>query len=760
MSITKYKGYELSSFQTEAIDGILNGQNVILSTHTGNGKTLVADYAVNKCFRDGMRVIYTAPIKALSNQKYNQFVKEYGEESVGLLTGDRVINNDAKILVATTEVLRNMIHESQDRVADIRFIILDEIHYISNEERGTVWEEILIFKNKEARIIGLSATIPNIEELCAWISDIHEEDVKQVFFPERIVKQKLFYFDKELGAVGYDDVLKNYHNWVCDEGRVPYRNDHTDFVKYAVKKRLLPALYFAFSRRQCEEKAVEMAQIKDLLGDDEKTDLYEEIDAHEARYPEILKSKSWAKIKGIVVKGIGYHHAGLLPVIKEFMERVFERKLCKVLYATETFAVGINYPVKTACFDSLRKYDGKGFRNLMGSEFLQMSGRAGRRGLDEFGMVFVLADYRSVANGDFPDIHSLVVEPVKSRFSLSYNTTLNLVSRFSDSDVVTFFGKSLSNFQYLRGLVKSKEAVEQMKAKIISNKNIPFDKTCSAKTMATCPVIQQRTREQLVSYQSLMENASTTESEKVRAAQIIADLKQALSKKKSKCSREQIRKCTQESKKGKALDKELASKERQILLEIASRPEVRFKQDYDKRRTALSALGYIDASRSLLPRGEVCSKLHIQEVLVTELLFEGFFHETDEDIINAVAAGLVFEGKPFSEDAVLLPFLHDLKRVFSVMERVAKAELEARMTPTNTFKKEICGVMQAWSMGGDMFDIIEQTKIPEGDFVALCRRTTDLLRQVKNTMPDDLRLKRKLERCLSKIDTGMVSLGL
>ena len=165
------------------------------------------------------------------------------------------------------------------------------------------------------------------------------------------------------------------------------------------------------------------------------------------------------------MKGIGYHHAGLLPIIKQFMEELFERKLCKILYATETFAVGINFPVKTVCFDSLHKFDGKSFRNLSGSEYLQMAGRAGRRGIDDFGLVFVLVDYKSIESGDFPDIYQMKAEPIVSKFQITYNTLVNLVNRYSDEEIEEFFRKSFSNFQHIVTLDKQRQELKQLKKK-------------------------------------------------------------------------------------------------------------------------------------------------------------------------------------------------------------------------------------------------------------------------------------------------------
>lgn len=719
MSISQYKGFALSKFQIESIEGILNDENVILSTHTGNGKTLVADFAVNQCFQNGQKVIYTAPIKALSNQKYNQFKREYGEENVGLITGDMVINQDADILVMTTEILRNMMAEDPEKVKDIKFIILDEIHYINDEERGTVWEEIIILKNPNTRIIGLSATIPNIDELCGWIKQIHQEEVRKVFYPKRIVKQKHFYFDKKLGQVSFEEVLKNYQNYMEDYGYVPYRNTHIDFVKYAQTQGILPVLYFVFSRRQCEEKAAELAEVVDLLSGEEKEKLLKLYEQYEKQYPDLDKAKTWKTLKQIGLKGVGFHHAGLLPIIKQFMEMVFENRLCKVLYATETFAVGINYPVKTVCFDSLVKFDGKGFRTLTGSEYLQMAGRAGRRGIDSFGLVFALADYRALSEGELFDPAKVKSEPIKSQFALTYNTVLNLVNRYSEEEIQKIFASSLANYQYMSNIEKHKQKLMELeKAYREQEQNIKKDTKCKLEDMDQCPIFYKH----------------------------------------FKCGKSKRQQCEKYLKELVKSKKRIVRKQQRIEKLVENRPEIRFSKDFNKRVQLLTELSYIDENRKLLPKGIVCTKLHVQEILVTELLFNGFFHEASEDVINGVMAGIVCENPKFEN--VAYSFGMDLTPIYDVVEKIQLKEMELGLEPSAFFTGEICGIMQHWSAGGDFFEITDAAGMPEGDFVSLCRRTVDLLRQLKNAVADDAALQKKLKACMGKIDRDIVKLGL
>ena len=755
-----YKGYKLSQFQIDAIKGIEKGENVIVSTHTGNGKTLIADYAIDKCFRENKKVVYTAPIKALSNQKYSEFVKEYGEENVGLVTGDRVINKDANILVVTTEVLRNMIHENYEETKMIRYIILDEIHYISDEERGTVWEEIVIFKHKDARIIGLSATIPNIEELCDWISSIHQEEVLKIHYPERIVKQKHYYYDKKIEKASYKDIIQNYLSHTSLFGHPPNPGTHLDFIKYAAKSEILPVLCFVFSRKQCEEKALELSINSDLLNDKERQEVTRLILDYEKEYEDLKKSHSWKQLKLVIIRGIGFHHAGLLPIIKQFMEGLFEKKLCKVLYATETFAVGINHPVKTAFFDGFRKYDGKTFRNIYGSEYFQMAGRAGRRNIDEFGLVFTLADYKAVEYGNLLNIEKLKVEPVKSQFSLSYNTVLNLIKRNDEETIKEFFKKSLANYQFDKRLLNEKKELELLKRKSMQSSTSAYIDHCFIKDLDCCPIYYDKNKEMLEMYQAMLKKKDIPQKDITLIQKKMYKLKQKTFKVRASCTKDIRKNCLKIHQRIDKKKRKISQMEASLKRREKKRPESFLLKECQKKTSLLKSLNYITKDNKLLPRGQVGCQIHIQELLVTELVFRGFFHENQEDVINGVLAGIVCEDHRVGEYGTSYPFSYDTNNILAIMEEITKKEIESGLEVSSNFVPGVCGIMEAWSRGGDLFEITKTCSTSEGDFVNICRRTSDLLRQIKNLFSGDFILQNKISNCLLRVDRGMVTLGL
>lgn len=757
--ITEYKGYTLSDFQIEAIDGILAGENVIVATHTGNGKTLIADFAVGECFRNNQQVIYTAPIKALSNQKFGQFVREYGADNVGLITGDRVINQTADILVVTTEILRNLMHESPERVENIRYIILDEIHYMNDEERGTVWEEIIIFKRPAMRLIGLSATIPNIADICGWIETIHQEPVRQIYYPDRIVPQEHAYFDRKLGRCDIADIVRNYKAYAGREGGVPYRNTHLDAIDYASRENILPVLYFVFSRLRCEEKALEMAQARNLASRQEQAELAAAIAEYETNYPDIVRAASWKKVKSVVTRGVGFHHAGLLPIIKQFMETVFEQKLCKVLYTTETFAVGINYPVKTVCFDSLRKFDGKTFRNLNGSEYLQMAGRAGRRGIDAVGLVFVLADYKAVDNGGLVDLGKMESEAINSQFTLNYNTVLNLARRFPAGEVKRFFRRGFANYQYRRTLNQYRRQLRTARARLAREQaEVLPDRKCGREDLSNCPAVLQRHREELRDMQIRYRRRDTGEAEKETLRQTMRQVRQKLAIKPAKCAKQHRRECFQTLRRLQKTEKEVRRRENMLLAEKDRSPDAVFYHAFGKKLRLLQEMKYIAPSRQLLPRGAICARLHIQELLMTELLFDGLFHALDADTLNGVAAGIVFENEMYENYSYDFP--GDLSPVIRTLRSIQAKEQQHRLEPTTRFLPAPCGIVYAWSSGEDFFNLTAKAGMPEGDFVALCRRVIDLLRQLRTVTAEDRALQDKLRLCMDKMDRGIISLGL
>ena len=425
-------------FQQKAIDYVKNGYSVIVSAPTGAGKTVIAEYVIRDCLARGKKVIYTAPIKALSNQKFRDFQENF-RDKIGILTGDVSINPATSVLIMTTEIFRNKVLEEKSSLANYSWIIFDEIHYLDDYERGTVWEESLMFLPKHMKLLALSATIPNINELSKWLASIHKRPLKIIKEGKRPVPLHFFYqcqgniLDslskvKELG-------FKSKDLYYYRDGRVPKHihlrpNRPTALIKHLFEEDKLPCIYFAFGRRRCEYLAEEMREF-DFLNIQEKrkikklyTQLCERFD--------LTHEKSAYLLLPLIEKGIAYHHAGMLPTLKEVVERLFTSRLIRAIFTTETFALGINMPARSVVFDELRKFYGRFHSPLKTRDFYQMAGRAGRRGIDMEGFVFCRVNPHFISPQELNRTIHGEPEEVRSRFNASYATILNLYQNYAE----------------------------------------------------------------------------------------------------------------------------------------------------------------------------------------------------------------------------------------------------------------------------------------------------------------------------------------
>ena len=441
----EYLGHKLDAFQEEAIVALDGGHSVLVSAPTGCGKTLIAEYAVEKSLKEGKRVIYTAPIKALSNQKYRDFRLRFGESAVGIHTGDVSVNPTAPLLIMTTEIFRNMILEESIRLNDVLYTIFDEVHFIDDEERGTVWEESIILAPENIRFLCLSATVPNIDELAEWMQAVRHSKFVVIKEYERIVPLKYHLFSGRYGQVSLKYLEKKY---VKDKKKLrkmrfakPSCRKVIDFV---LSRKGDPVLYFCFNRKSCEKNALDNCRLS-LLNEEEKQRLSAMVDELVGCYG-IADYAKLEQMKHLWKVGIAYHHAGIIPAAKEIVERLFSTGLIKILFCTETFALGVNMPARSVIFDDIEKFNGVEFEYLTNRSYLQMSGRAGRRGMDKEGNVYChivpeITDPREVKRLFFGKS-----EPIRSRFFAQYSTILSLYSRHGE-DAFEIFRKSLRNFK-------------------------------------------------------------------------------------------------------------------------------------------------------------------------------------------------------------------------------------------------------------------------------------------------------------------------
>lgn len=467
-----YKGFQLSPFQHSAVKAIGEGKNVLVSAPTGAGKTLVAEYAIEDAVARGKRCIYTAPIKALSNQKYRDF-RDDPKIDVGLMTGDVTIHPRAQVLIMTTEILRNSIFEDPTTLDDVEFVVFDEVHYMDDIERGTVWEESLIFAPPQIRFVCLSATIRNLDELGNWIGELREHDLEVVRSDKRPVPLKHRFFLAELGVFDGHKLpwarrratperrsrgkRRGPHDWKQrrDEARRRESQSFSELLDVVQGERNLPALVFCFSRKDCERLALSNQKRK-LLDREE----YERMQVLQRELLEVFQLQE-GELKGevfrLAARGIGYHHAGMLPVHKEVVERLFTSGLLKLLFTTETFALGINMPARTAIFFGLKKFDGVSFDYLRTRDYMQMAGRAGRQGIDPEGLVISRLDAKDLEEAPLERLISGKPEPVLSRFRLSYSSILHLMDRIGRERLFDAWERSFASWQQRESSKKARQ---------------------------------------------------------------------------------------------------------------------------------------------------------------------------------------------------------------------------------------------------------------------------------------------------------------
>ena len=463
--------FPLDDFQLEAIRAIEAGQSVIVSAPTGAGKTLIAEFAIHTALATGKRIAYTTPLKALSNQKFNDFTRAFGAETVGILTGDVKVNAHGRVLVMTTEILRNALYGSG--LDDLGFIVLDECHYMGDEGRGTVWEEIIVNAPTDVLLVGLSATVANVKEIADWISIVHRPIVP-IFHPHRPVP--LSYAVADLAGEIHEitEVRAGRARLVGDESRGPddrgrwYTRRVVDpgvLIPELETRGWLPAIYFIFSRAGCERALDDiLAEGRGLLALAQQDDVDHAINALIQESPTVAESTLNQTIFQALRLGVGLHHAGILPSLKRLIEQLFERGVCRVVFATETMSLGIHMPTRSVVLQGLTKRTDHGFRSLSHNELTQMAGRAGRRGIDPEGRCVIALDARDGVE-DLLRVVDGSPEPIESQFKLGYGSAALLLGTGAPPEALRRrIESSFGQYQNLRRIREMEAEVQTLEA--------------------------------------------------------------------------------------------------------------------------------------------------------------------------------------------------------------------------------------------------------------------------------------------------------
>ena len=468
-----FKGFTLAPFQRRAAAALDTDRNVLVAAPTGAGKTLVAEYAIHLATQRGMRSIYTAPIKALSNQKFRDFREDEAIGDAGLMTGDITLNPGGRVLVMTTEILRNTLTEDPEKLRDVGVVVFDEVHYMDDPDRGSVWEETLMFLPQDVIVVALSATIDNLGQFAAWLERVRDRPVEAITETKRPVPLKNYLYHPKAGVFP-PSRLKQVRKRFQDQrrNREYKRRDDRELVSELISAKTLPVLYFCFSRRLCETKARKMAR-KRLLTPKEVEQVVEVWDEARSEFGFDDRRGAISELRKQTERGVACHHAGMLPLHKEMVERLFSRGLLKFLFTTETFALGINMPARAVVFDSLSKFDGVDFDYMRTRDFLQMAGRAGRQGMDEVGLVYSVLEYDDVVEAPIHRIQEGKVEPVVSRFNLEYATLVHLHGVAGQAAAADAWERSFAAFQ-AREHSKQREEENRRQVRALLTKRFAF----------------------------------------------------------------------------------------------------------------------------------------------------------------------------------------------------------------------------------------------------------------------------------------------
>lgn len=728
--------FELDDFQKEACEIIDNGESVVVCAPTGAGKTVIAQHAINNALKQGCRIFYTTPLKALSNQKFYDFCEQYGADKVGLLTGDTSINRGAQIVIMTTEVFRNMLYGTNfgavaDNLKDVRYVVLDEVHYMNDEQRGTVWEESIIYCPTNIQIIALSATVANCDELTNWINTVHSK-TKLVNTDFRPVPLRFFYFDssqpyKLLPLLTPDGKLNNKikpekPQWA--RGKDKRKKTYVkQIIQNLADNDMLPAIYFTFSRKKCDEQ-MEKCSGLGLNTRKEQEEIKAFIEEFIAENPHLYGNKHIEYL----IQGVASHHAGLLPAWKNLVEKLFQKGLIKVVFATETLAAGINMPARSTVISSTSKRTDSGHRMLTANEFLQMSGRAGRRGMDKVGYVTVVGTPFQTPE----EVAELVLSdsnPLESKFSPSYSMVLNLLQRFNLEESKELILKS---FGYYSSDYRLKPILFQLEQ---------YDKEIEERSFI-CP--NKLSDDKMLEYDKLrflyVQNRQTykkiVKQEKSKHRPLSPEVVEF-----GKRNKEELHKlqtfacdtCKLYKKHSKNLEvlKRIDSKKKKLLKEIEKQKDIYWNK-FIAHRAVLKEYGYIQNDYPT-EKGKTTSQIRSEnELYLAEIIFSGVLENLTPSQLAGVICALTTEELridipyiPFSEP--VRKTLNQIRNIKRKLEKVqSKYDIEAPLYINPYFSS----LIELWVEGAEWETVSEQIEIGEGDIVRAFKRVVDILRQL------------------------------
>ena len=765
------KGYDFpfDDFQIEACHAIESGKGVLVAAPTGAGKTIVGEFAAHLAIKTGAKCFYTTPIKALSNQKFQELTAVYGEENVGLLTGDSSINGEASIVVMTTEVLRNMIYAESQTLSSLGFVVMDEVHYLADKFRGAVWEEILIHLPERIQVISLSATVSNAEEFGEWLNTIRGEttvvvsEIRPVpLYQHVLMGNRLLDLFVDDGRVN-PEILRlekeshrnirtsNQRNWSNSDGR-SYRQKQIskpEIIEKLESQGYLPAIFFVFSRVGCDAsvRACISANLK-MTNSEERAEIKEVIAAKTAELPEedyaVLDFYNWCDA---LERGIAAHHAGLLPMFKETIEELFQRGLIRCVFATETLALGINMPARTVVLEKLTKWNGETHAAITPGEYTQLTGRAGRRGIDIEGNAVVLWN-ETIDSGTAAGLASTRTYPLRSSFSPTYNMSANLISRFNRELARTSLAASFAQFQADRavvGLTKQIGKSDKLIAQYVQESECHlgnFENYMSYR-------VEIKAIEREVVAQGRNYRGNRKEFLKNSEDRITSLRKDMKSDPCHQCPDREAH--ARIAEKGERLQRENLA----LIKRIEDRTNV-IPKTFDRIISVLTELEYIK-NDALTENGKILTKIYAEtDLLISEILRKGILNDLPAAELVALLSTCVFENRGEKSNSPRIP-----KSLNEPLEKLVKTWgeltiLEGNFNLSTQREPDLDFIWQSyrWASGHSLTSILRDSEVTVGDFVRVMRQLIDLLGQLLNARPE---MRIVIREALKRIDRGIIS---
>jgi ATP-dependent RNA helicase HelY len=776
--------FGLDSFQIEACAALEDGNSVLVAAPTGAGKTVVAEFALFLAMQQKRaKVFYTAPIKALSNQKFQEFTAEYGAENVGLLTGDTNINASARIVVMTTEVLRNMIYADSDLLNDLAYVVMDEVHYLADRFRGAVWEEVIIHLSSDVRLVSLSATVSNAEEFGDWLQAVRGE-TSVIVSEERpvpldqhvLVRSKLIDLFDATGKAATNrvnpELLRIARNSMPSSsnrrgsrdrrGGNPYhrgaaqeRADRPEVIEMLDRQNLLPAIFFVFSRVGCDQAVTQVLRAGIRLTTADERDEIRDIVEERCRTildEDLAVLGYWDWLEGLQ-RGVAAHHAGLLPAFKEVVEELFQKKLVKVVFATETLALGINMPARTVVLEKLEKFNGEARVPITPGEYTQLTGRAGRRGIDVEGHSVIQwregLDPQAMAS-----LASRRSYPLNSSFRPTYNMAVNLIEQFGRARTRESLESSFAQFQADRAVV---DLARKLRSQEESLAAYARSMTCERGDFAEYAALRREITD--LERSGAGRADSQSRSDRDTRAKKINDLRRRLKV-------HPVHSCPDREQHARWAERwwRLKKETDRLAQQINTRTGA-ISKVFDRVTDVLVELGYLsaqsDGEMTLTPTGRTLKRIYGErDLLVAECLRRQAWKDLDAAGLAAMACSLVYEPRREENEGAdrFLPrgtFRAALEATRHILESIQQLEAQHRLPEGSPISTGLSLAMHQWARGARLDDVLIDADMQAGDFVRWTKQTIDLLDQLQGQ--PDARLARTARDALDLIRRGIVA---